>query len=82
MGEIVYAMRTTSGTFAANKINHHNCNRYLNGNYEVYRKKMVAELGQEQVELLEKKAKTPNKQSLYDLELKLKDISSKLTRLT
>ena len=75
----MYAMRTTSGTFAANKINHHNCNRYLNGNYEVYRKKMVKELGQEKVDELERKAKSGQKMSIGELESLLETLEMEIS---
>lgn len=64
----VYAMKTTSGTFAANGVNHHNCNRLLNGNYEVYDVKIRQELGDERCDELWQLARSSKKINTSELE--------------
>lgn len=54
------------------------CNRLLSGNYEIYRKKMVDELGQDKVEELERKAKSGEKKTPLELEILLKNITNML----
>lgn len=75
MGQIVYAMKTASGTFIANGINHHNCNRVLRGNLKKYREHLVKEIGENKVRELEtrppRKISTPELQKMLD-EMKLK----------
>ena len=74
MGKIVYAMTTTSGTFLADGINHHNCNCYRNGNYSVYEPKIKRELGVDEVQKLWDKAYSRVKIPTYELDEKLKQI--------
>ena len=60
-------MKTSSGTFIANNMNHHNCNRYKNGNYAVYEPKIKAELGVDEVQKLWDKAYDKTKISTIEL---------------
>lgn len=55
------------------------CNRYLNGNYEVYRKKMIKELGQDKVDELERKAKSGQKMSIGELESLLETLEMEIS---
>ena len=79
MGKIVYAMKTSSGTFIANNMNHHNCNITLHGNINKYREKLINEIGEAKVLALDKKKS--NKLSTPDLEKLLEDIKKKYQQL-
>ena len=81
MEKIVYVMETTSGTFIANNMNHHNCNRVLNGNYEVYTKKLIQEKGPDEPDRLWKLARENKKLSNVELEELLAEWKSIKKRL-
>lgn len=63
-------MKTASGTFAANNMNHHNCNVALHGNLEEYRKHLLKDIGQDGINKLEqnknKKIPTPELKEMLE----------------
>ena len=79
MGKIVYAMKTTSGTFIAENVNNHNCNRVLRGNLEAYRNHLVREIGEEKVKELE--TRPPRKISTPELEEMLEEMKKRYKKL-
>jgi hypothetical protein len=56
----VIALQTTTGTFIADGLAHHNCyhcNVNLSGNWVVYERNMIAQYGIETVDILKKRQK-------------------------
>lgn len=76
MEKIVYVMETTSGTFIANNMNHHNCNRVLGGNYERYTRNLIREKGQNEPDRLWEQARENKKLSNVELEEMLNEWKS------
>ena len=81
MGQVVYAMKTTSGTFIANNMSHHNCNRYKNGNYEVYTPKMVKELGEKKAGEIKFRAHNGGKVTTVEMDEMLTELKKKWNTL-
>ena len=78
--DTVYAIQTRDETYLADGIVHHNCqlcNRYKNGNYKVYEKKIKMELGEDEVLKLWDKAYDKRKIPTYELEEMLVEIKQK-----
>lgn len=79
MGKIVYAMKTSSGTFIANNMNHHNCNVTLHGNLKKYREHLIREIGEDRVNALDRKKS--QKISTPELGELLKEVKAKYREL-
>ena len=84
----VYAITTSTNTFIADGLSHHNCvycNRHLSGNLAIYRQNLVRDFGIKWVEKLEQDA---NDYVIYtvpfmleiekDLKIKIKELKAKL----
>jgi hypothetical protein len=70
--EKVYAIETTTKTFIADGLAHHNCMRcniHLSGNYVTYREKMVEKHGEEFVKNLEQRRHEITKDFDYETEI-------------
>lgn len=80
----VFAIETSTGTFIADGLFHHNCqecNRVLNGNYKVYYPKLEKELGQEKYQKMWQKARSGDKISTPELEILLEKYNNLLKTL-
>ncbi len=68
--QIVYALQTSTGTFVADGLAHHNCdhcNRGLKGNPRAYNRFMVDKYGQEEVDRLDEESKKTVQFKIYEL---------------
>lgn len=60
----VYAIKTSSNTFIADGLAHHNCmacNMYKKGNYNVYAEKLIKEKGADFISEINKRTKSIEK---------------------
>lgn len=76
----VFAIKTSTGTFIADGLFHHNCqncNRILRGNYGVYYPKLKKELGDKRYDELWQLARSDKKISTVEL----KDLLEKYENL-
>lgn len=67
----VYAIQTSTGTFIADGLAHHNCaacNVFKHGNYPEYARKLSREYGEKKMEELRKKAMKPKQRTKKDYE--------------
>lgn len=80
--ETVYAVQTTTGTFIADGLAHHNCyhcNVNLSGNWPEYRARMIAKYGEEHVTTLEERRHEIVKEFDYEAEIqKYKDVCAEM----
>lgn len=80
----VFAIETSTGTFIADGLFHHNCqecNRTLHGNYESYYPKLKKELGEKRFNELWQIAKGGDKISTPELEAMLEKYRGLLKNL-